>query len=98
MTWLFVTGYLLIIGIIMLDEPTVVDRYQRMLVHLHKHGIDVSVHHYADGTVKAEACKMLSWTNVRHMEVTGTCLLEVIERLLEYIEKEINEWLNQPGY
>jgi hypothetical protein len=93
MIFLCLIGYLIILGIIIMDNERVsVELYRKLIDRLHSKEIDVAVHYLADGTYKIVASKLVNNITVKHIELSGGSLVQILEEILLLVEAELEQW------
>lgn len=65
--------------------------------HLTPLGIEVDITLRADGTVVLSASKRFG-VSVQNAVITGINLIDAVWRLIKYIEREIENWLDKETY
>lgn len=98
MTWLFISGYFFLIGAILLDEDTEL-KYVRRLIkqRLTPYDINVDITLRGNETVSVSASKSINGI-IRHVCIESVGLIEAVWKLVRFIEKNIEDWLEDNPY
>lgn len=96
---LSIVGIFAIIGLIMFEFPSEIERVHTYIAYLNESGIDVKVHFPAIGSGHyiVEATKKIG-NNLQHASITSENLLEALIKLVKYIEQEIESWIEKIIY
>lgn len=93
-----IIGFAIIIGIIVMDRGHELDYVLRILEkRLKPLGILVDITHHHDETVTITANKRIG-LNIQHVTINGNNIIDVMWKLIKYIEREIELWIEKEFY
>jgi hypothetical protein len=98
MVYLFLLGYILIMGSVFMDDDSEIREARELITRrLKPLGIDVDMTLHCNGNISVTATKRHG-LSIKHVCIEGTNLIETLSRLIKYIEQNISDWIKEAEY